>query len=68
MLDALPDVDLDAGVKLDRADVRGTFVLEGVAFAYQMRPKVRKKSGQLQPLMAVFLLECMGQLASSGPT
>jgi hypothetical protein len=27
-----------------------------------------QKLGQLQPLMAVFLLECMGQLVSFGPT
>ena len=27
-----------------------------------------QKLGQLQPLTAVFLPECMGQLASSGPT
>ena len=26
MLDALPDVDLDAGVKLNKHDIRGTFV------------------------------------------
>jgi hypothetical protein len=30
--------------------------------------QVRKTLGQLQPFMAVFLLECMGQLASFGPT
>ena len=30
--------------------------------------KLAQKLGQLQPLMAVFLLECMGQLASFGLT
>lgn len=39
MLDALPDVDLDAGIKLTPADVQGTIQLENVVFAYQMRPK-----------------------------
>ena len=39
MLDALPDVDLNAGVKLNRAELRGTIDLDHVTFAYQMRPK-----------------------------
>ena len=39
MLDALPDVDLNAGVKLNRAELRGTIDLDRVTFAYQMRPK-----------------------------
>jgi hypothetical protein len=30
--------------------------------------KFAQKLGQLQPFMAVFLLECTGQLASFGPT
>jgi hypothetical protein len=30
--------------------------------------KLAQKLGQLQPVMAVFLLESMGQLASFGPT
>ena len=30
--------------------------------------KLAQKLGQLQPFMAVFLLECTGQLASFGPT
>ena len=30
--------------------------------------KLAQKLGQLQPFMVVFLLECMGQLASFGPT
>jgi hypothetical protein len=29
--------------------------------------KLAQKLGQLQPFMAVFLLECMGQLVSFGP-
>jgi hypothetical protein len=36
--------------------------------ASEKYPKLAQKLGQLQPFMAVFLLECMGQLASSGPT
>ena len=39
MLDALPDVDLNAGVRLNRAELRGTIDLDRVTFAYQMRPK-----------------------------
>ena len=31
-------------------------------------PKLAQKFGQLQPFMAVFPQECMGQLASLGPT
>lgn len=38
MLDALPDVDLDAGIQLKRDEIKGTFVLENVDFFYQMRP------------------------------
>jgi hypothetical protein len=30
--------------------------------------KLAQKLGQLQPFIAVVLLKCMGQLASSGPT
>jgi hypothetical protein len=30
--------------------------------------KLAQKLGKLQPFMSVFLLECMGQLASFGPT
>lgn len=45
MLDALPDVDLDAGKVLDRRDVRGEFELRDVVFAYQMRPKERVLNG-----------------------
>jgi ABC-type multidrug transport system fused ATPase/permease subunit len=45
MLDALPDVDLDAGKLLDRRDVRGEFELRDVVFAYQMRPKERVLNG-----------------------
>jgi hypothetical protein len=37
------------------------------AGARQTREKVRKL-GQLQPFLAVFPQECMGQLASSEPT
>ena len=39
MLDALPDVDLNAGVKLNRAELRGTIDLDRVTFAYQKRPR-----------------------------
>ena len=45
MLDALPDVDLNAGIKLRREDVRGTFELSNVVFAYQMRPKEKVIDG-----------------------
>ena len=30
--------------------------------------ELAQKFGQLQPFVAVFLQECVGQLASSGPT
>jgi hypothetical protein len=30
--------------------------------------KLAQKSGQLQPFIAAFLQECMGQLVSFGPT
>ena len=45
MLDALPDVDLNAGIKLRREDVRGEFELTNVEFAYQMRPKEKVIDG-----------------------
>ena len=38
-------MDLDAGLKLRRADMRGTFVLENVEFAYQMRPNEKVLDG-----------------------
>ena len=38
-------MDLDAGLKLHRADMRGTFVLENVEFAYQMRPNEKVLDG-----------------------
>lgn len=45
MLDALPDVDLNAGIKLRREDVQGTFELSNIEFAYQMRPKEKVIDG-----------------------
>ena len=45
MLDAMPDVDLDAGIQLDKRDIRGTFVLENVTFVYQMRPQDKVLNG-----------------------
>lgn len=45
MLDALPDVDLDAGIMLKREQIKGTFVLENVDFSYQMRPNEKVLDG-----------------------
>jgi hypothetical protein len=39
-----------------------------VEFSSEKDTKLAQKLGQLQPFMAVFLHECVGQLASSGPT
>ena len=36
MLDSLPDVDLEAGIKLKRGEMQGQFTLEDVSFAYQV--------------------------------
>ena len=40
-----------------------------VVYGSQVRqaPRWAQKLGQLQPFIAVFLHECMGQLSSSGP-
>eukprot|EP01052_Picozoa_sp_SAG31_P012904 SAG31_NODE_764_length_12262_cov_26.578887_10_plen_304_part_00 len=45
MLDSLPDVDLDAGYKLRREEIKGTFILSNLHFAYQMRPREKVLSG-----------------------
>ena len=45
MLDSLPDVDLESGIRLRREEMQGTFVLEDVVFAYQMRPNERVLDG-----------------------
>ena len=45
-------VDLDAGYKLRRDDIKGTFTLTDMHFAYQMRPreKVRTKQLYINPI------------------
>lgn len=55
VLDALPDVDLDAGHKLTRAEIHGTFELENIVFSYQMRLKVAKLMDFLLRLMNLVL-------------
>jgi hypothetical protein len=57
-----------------RAEFVGKFTVnketkeEGYVYASEEDAKLAQKLGQPQPLMAVSLLECMGQLASFGPT
>ena len=58
MLDALPDVDLNAGIKLRREDVHGTFELSNVQFAYQMRPK---EKGRLERCSEIELLKSLSR-------
>ena len=38
LMDALPDIDPDAGRPVNRAEMRGHLVLDAVDFTYQMRP------------------------------
>ena len=45
MLDSLPDVALDAGHKLRRDEIKGTFLLTDMHFAYQMRPREKVLGG-----------------------
>ena len=41
---------------------------DGAGAASESDAKLAQKLGQLQPFLAVFPQECMGQLASFGPT
>jgi hypothetical protein len=56
-----------AGFIFADGDVQWT---EDLALKHQVRttPVSAQKLGQLQPFIAVFPQECMGQLASFGPT
>ena len=61
---ARPDA-LDAAARLDLQAVR---LADHRGLPSEKYPKLAQKLGQLQPFLAVIPQECMGQLASFGPT
>eukprot|EP00903_Cladosiphon_okamuranus_P007814 g7560.t1 len=38
LMDSLPDIDIDSGVRIDDCRFRGEISIQGVEFTYQMRP------------------------------
>eukprot|EP00903_Cladosiphon_okamuranus_P007815 g7561.t1 len=38
LMDSLPDIDIDSGVRIDDCSFRGEISIQGVEFTYQMRP------------------------------
>lgn len=48
-MDALPDIDIDSGVRIDDYRFRGEISIQGVEFTYQMRPdnQVRRKQERI---------------------
>jgi hypothetical protein len=65
--DVSPVVDLISSVEqlLEAVEKPGAFIVKLIS---EQDAKLAQKLGQLQPFLAVFPQECMGQLASFGPT
>jgi hypothetical protein len=68
VLRALQRLELGARAGLGGAAGRAVGVHQHATPPSEKDPKLARKLGQLQPFVAVFPQECVGQLASFGPT